>query len=105
MSDLLCIELSLSPAVSSKIHNDNRRLPVFLEQEDRFLPNASYFAQVQKIVGEAERMQTLEIIFEVRRVARPYLWGHLWDRRCYIILSLVDRGRALIKILEYLFYI
>lgn len=65
MTDLLCIELSLFPAVSSKIYNDNRRLPIFLEQEDRFLPNASYFAQVQKIVGEEERMQTLEIIFEV----------------------------------------
>lgn len=64
MSDLLCIELSLFPAVSSRLHNDNRRLPIFLEQEDRFLPNASYFAQVQKIVGEAERMQTLEIMFE-----------------------------------------
>ncbi|KAL5475838.1 hypothetical protein EMCRGX_G025707 [Ephydatia muelleri] len=64
MTDLLCIELSLFPAVSSKIYNDNRRLPIFLEQEDRFLPNASYFAQVQKIVGEEERMQTLEIIFE-----------------------------------------
>lgn len=64
MTDLLCIELSLFPAVSSKIHNDNRRLPIFLEQEDRFLPNAGYFAQVQKIVGEEERMQTLEVIFE-----------------------------------------
>ena len=38
-ADLLCTELSSLPAMSSQIPEDQRRLQIFLEQEDRFMPS------------------------------------------------------------------
>jgi hypothetical protein len=37
-ADLLCTELSALPALSSQIPEDQRRLQIFLELEDRFMP-------------------------------------------------------------------
>jgi hypothetical protein len=39
MTDLLCTELSSLPAVSSPLQEDQRRLQILIEQEDRFMPS------------------------------------------------------------------
>lgn len=61
---LLCTEQSPHlQAVSTKLHNDQRRLGTYLDQETRFMPNVF---QMQKLLNEDERTQMLEIIYEVR---------------------------------------
>ena len=59
---LLCTEQAHHPAVSTKLHDDQRRLGTYLEQENRFMPNVY---QMQKLLDEDERTQMLEIIYEV----------------------------------------
>lgn len=64
MSELLCTELSSIPAVSTRLHDDLRRLGTYLEQEERFMPSTYH---MQKKDLEEQRQQMLEIIYEVRR--------------------------------------
>ena len=64
MSELLCTELSSIPAVSTRLHDDLRRLGTYLEQEERFMPTTYH---MQKKDLEEQRQQMLEIIYEVRR--------------------------------------
>ena len=63
MSELLCTELSSIPAVSTRLHDDLRRLGTYLEQEERFMPTTYH---MQKKDLEEQRQQMLEIIYEVR---------------------------------------
>ena len=49
-------------SISNKLTTDCRRLPILLEQEQRFMPNAFY---MQKSVNEAERMDTLETVLQI----------------------------------------
>ena len=64
MSELLCTELSSIPAISTRLHDDLRRLGTYLEQEERFMPTTYH---MQKKDSEEQRQQMLEIIYEVRR--------------------------------------
>lgn len=63
MSALVCTELSSIPAISSRLHDDQRRLHILLEQEDRFMPNISCH-RMQKVVDEDQRTRMLEVIYE-----------------------------------------
>jgi len=62
MSELLCTELSAIPAISTRLHDDQRRLGTYLEQEERFMPSTYH---MQKTVEEEQRQRMLEIIYEV----------------------------------------
>lgn len=80
VTQLLCTEQTLHhhPAVSTKLHDDQRRLGTYLEQENRFMPNVY---QMQKLLDEDDRTQMLEIIYEVCSYSRNiitllYIMGH-----------------------------
>ncbi len=64
MSDLLCTELSTLPAVCTDLHEDDRRLQILLDQEERFMPCASY-PRMQTAADEEQRTRMLEVIYEV----------------------------------------
>lgn len=64
MSELLCTELSTIPAVCTGLHEDERRLQILLDQEERFMPCASY-PRMQKVADEEQRTRMLEVIYEV----------------------------------------
>ena len=49
-------------SISSKLTMDPRRLGIFLEQEQRFQPNAYH---MHKAVNECERMQLLETVLQM----------------------------------------
>ena len=49
-------------SISSKLTMDPRRLGIFLEQEQRFQPNAYH---MHKAVNECERMQLLETVLQI----------------------------------------
>ena len=68
MTDLLCTELSPLPAVCSPLQEDQRRLQILIEQEDRFMPsyhrlhNAGHLS----VAEDGDRTRMLEIMHEVR---------------------------------------
>lgn len=67
MTDLLCTELSPLPAISSPLLEDQRRLQIFLEQEDRFMPSYHRLHNAGRIAAEEEtRTRMLETMHEVR---------------------------------------
>lgn len=77
-------------SISSKLTMDPRRLGIFLEQEQRFQPNAYH---MHKAVNECERMQLLETVLQIE--VRPSIrvvvavYGNLvFLPLCYCVLIL-----------------
>ena len=67
MTDLMCTELSPLPAISSPLPEDQRRLQIFLEQEDRFMPSYHRLHNAGRIAAEEEtRTRMLETMHAVR---------------------------------------
>lgn len=67
MTDLLCTELSPLPAVSSPLQEDQRRLQILIEQEDRFMPSYHRLHNAGRlsVAEDGDRTRMLEIMHEV----------------------------------------
>ncbi len=62
LTDFMCTEHSINPALSSKLLDDQRRLAAFLDQEERFMPNNF---QMRRTMNGEIRTDMLLRIYEV----------------------------------------
>ena len=67
LAEFVCMEQPALPALSTKLPDDKRRLSIFLNQEERFMPNNYQTTKTTKLIRnyEEERARILEVIYEV----------------------------------------